>query len=748
MVASVYIGYLPFGNCPYAALQDERLDELLSVRYERTLELLERVPSATMTLALTGQTKELVAREFPHTYRMIREFMSAGRLELTQCPYAHPQTALTPHDSLVHEIERDLEVTRRYYGVHPTVFWSPECSWSPYLPKLLHKAGATSIYLRQMPGDEPATVHGSTGHTITAFNLGPRPAWTPASTDDEIRADFEALRREIEADPGRDHTLVLVFGDDLEMSGVEEEALLHEHILHVADALPYVEPVLIGPYLAKHPPTRKLELNEVSNWINHFRWWSGDIVDIDQNSRAQAMRLDLRAGETLVKRLKAGPNNTRLTAQLETLQQQARHDLFMLEGTEPKAWRPCLDRRLWGYRHAAQGRERARAFVRQAAAPFMSTKGRGKTVVVPLVETLGLARTPEVIEVPMQFDKGACFGNIRARLDGERLEQQLGDVALWPDGSVRSCTLVTAAELAARSVGALEIVYDARKAKQPKTGRPAGTTLENETLTLSVNVERGGAITEATLRGDALLDEGEFLNRLAFTPTRTLERLDDDAPARVVGSATGPLFSELTIEQALGLGITKRQTIRLYRPHARVRITTRLDFQAPVSLGVYQPWKQNKSDHSLIVGDVRLNGATETWTTLPCSARELQTRPLPTRDRPITYIVCANDWAALRTDDKAIGLVAFGATNKMDLARVARDAAGARLGYDAGSPSQFGPHYNDERHGWWHGTYTFNLVYLVETHPTPSNMQREARILNNPAALPHGALTQERGKGK
>ncbi len=761
MATTIHIGYLPFGNYPYAALRDERLDELLSARYERTLDVLARVPSARMTLALTGQTKELVAREFPRTYRAIRELMRAGRLELTQCPYSHPQTALTPHDSLVREIERDLQVTRRYYNVRPTVFWSPECSWSPYLPRLLHTAGATAIYLRQMPGDEPATVRGTTGHTITAFNLGPRPNWTPASTDDDIRAGFEALRTRIEADPARDRALVLVFGDDLEMAGVEEEALLHERIFRVADALPYVEPVLIGPYLTKNPPTRTIELNDVSNWIAHFRWWSGDTVDIDQNSLAQAIRRDLRAGEALLKRIKAGRNGKKVAARLETLRERAWHDLFMLESTEPKAWRPCLDRRLWGYRHAAQGAERARAFAREAAAPFVPRKTRPNAILVPLVETLGLARRPEIIEVPLRFDKGACFGHITVRLDGQKLPHQLADAQRWPGGSVRSCTLVTAAGLAARSIGAIEIAWDARKTSRKKPPRLSGTVLESDALTLFVNAERGGAITRLTLRGDDFLDEGEFLNRLAFTPTRTLERLTDDAPARVVARDAGELFDQLTLEHELPLGITKQQTIRLYRPVDRILVETRLRFQAPVSLGVYQPWKQNKTDHSLVVGDLRLNGATETWTTLACSPRDVRIQRLADFERPLNYIVCANDWAALSTPEKAVALIADGATNKMDLARVASDetgarperSRGARLGYDAGSPSQFGPHYNDERHGWWHGERTVRIVYLVQARPGPAQGacpepvegQKEALILNNPVALPRSAPSYARG---
>lgn len=753
MAATVHIGYLPFGNYPYAALRDERLDELLSARYERTLELLERVPSARMTLALTGLTKELVAREFPRAYRTVRKLMRAGRLELAQCPYSHPQTALTPHDSLVREIERDVEVTRRYYNVRPTVFWSPECSWSPYLPRLLRKAGATAIYLRQMPGDEPATVRGTTGHTITAFNLGPRPNWTATSTHDDIHAGFEALRSRIEADPARDRALVLVFGDDLEMAGVEEEALLHERIFGVGEALPYVEPVLIGPYLAEHPPARTIELNEVSNWIVHFRWWSGDTVDLDQNSLAQAMRLDLRAGEALLKRIKTGRNGAKLSARLETLREHAWHDLFMLESTEAKGWRPCLDRRLWGYRHAAQGAERARAFVREAAAPFVPKKTRANAVVVPLVETLGLARRPEIIEVPLRFDKGACFGNITVRLDGEKLPHQLADAKLWPGGSVRSCTVVAAADLAARTIGAIEIACDARKAPRKKPPKLSGTALESDTLSLFVNAERGGAITRLSLRGNELLDEGELLNRLAFTPTRTLERLTDEAPARIVAREAGELFAQLTVEQELPLGITKQQTIRLYRPHGRILVETRLHFRTPVSLGVYQPWKQNKTDHSLIIGDLRLNGATEVWTTLPCSPRDVQVQRLAEFERPLKYIVCANDWAALSTPEKAVALIADGPTNKMDLARVVSDKTGAcpergrgaHLGYDAGSPSQFGPHYNDERHGWWHGERTFRIFYFAQVRSKPAEAQKEALILNNPVALPRSAPSCPRG---
>ncbi len=61
-------------------------------------------------------------------------------------------------------------------------------------------------------------------------------------------------------------------------------------ILAAAATREYVKFVTVSEYFASHTPRQEIELNEVSNWIDHFRWWSGDIVDMDQNSMAEGIR--------------------------------------------------------------------------------------------------------------------------------------------------------------------------------------------------------------------------------------------------------------------------------------------------------------------------------------------------------------------------------------------------------------------------------------------------------------------------
>ena len=720
----IYIGYLPFGNYPYAIIEDSRLDALLSNRYERTLEILDRCPDAKMTLALTGQTKELVAREFPRTYHRILDAMKRSRLDLTQCPYSHPLPVLVPHSSLEEHISRDLEVTKKYYGVHPEVFWSPECAWSPYLPKVLRKFGATSIYLRQLPVKAPVWIKGIDGEKVIGFNLGSRPKWDTGTKAARIRKDFERIQKEL-VRSGKKYGFLLVFGDDIEISGIEEEALLHERIFNVAAELHYVKPVTMGEFLKKHEPEDEMVFDEVCCWINHFRWWAGDIVDIHQNSLAQRIRRNLgRAGELM----KKAPSKERKP--LESLMEKSMHDLVMIESTEPRAWRPSLDRRLWGYRHAGRGIAYSESLIEKCIG--LIGPEDNDDILVPLVESRGLKRVLEPVETKLSFPEGRFFGDCRVEMDRRALPHQMSEIKLHDDGSLAECILHFEADSESGSVKFTNVgPLIGGSVVSPKTPSSRQIELVSDSLSVKIDLERGGRIVGMVEDGREIIEDGEYINALHFTPTKTFERLGDDGPAELTGYEDGPVMCQVRLEQRVYDGIEKLQTIRLYKNVPRVMIETQLVFSHPESLGVYQPWKQNKSDKSLIVGDICLKGDAAVATTLPCSPDVIQELK-SSGEGPLKYIIIGNDWAAISPGTKTLGIIADGSVSKFDIARVRYESGCTYLGYDAGSPSQFGPHYNDERHGFWSRTHTFRLFYVPVGNGDYEEVQRQSLTINHP----------------
>ena len=726
---TVFLGYVPFGNFPYAIMEDARLSELLANRYERTLAILERCPKARMTLALTGQTKELVAREFPRTYKAILRYMKERRLELTQCPHTHPQPVLIPRSSLEMHIRKDIEVTRQYYGRESQVFWTPECTWSPALPGLLSEYGATSVYLRQLPVERPVWLRGHDGARVIGFNLGPRPAWTPETSKSQIRKDFESIRSKLKRS-GNDRCLMLAFGDDLEMSGMEDEALLHERIFEVAREIEFVKPVLIGEYFKKHKPADEMSFDKVCCWINHFRWWAGDIVDIHQNSQAQAIRRNLAFAESLASRLQKSESG-----ESEKIRARALENLLMIESTEPRGWRPSLDRRLWGYRHSEQGLVFSEDLVRLVMEPSDQEK-EGSIKGIPLAESQGIARQNELVEIPLSFGDGLP-GEVSVALDGKSLETQMTDMVLDDSGRISGCTVVVSADAAAGSVGNAEVSIKPERGRSPMKGAEGieeALTLSSERLSLKLDLAGGGAIREMSLDGKRFLDDEESINLSHLTLTRDFSRVDGAAPAKATEIEDGPLFSQVRTTQTIFPGVEKRQKIRLHKRTCLILIEKELVFSHPLSIGAYQPWKQNKTDKDLVIGVARMRGMTHFATTLPCSISDIQMEELGPDE--LRYYILANDWAALSSSGRAIGLIADGSVSKFDIAYVRTEDGLAELGYTAGSPSQFGPLYNDERHGYWLGTSRFRLFYMPLWCDDPAAIQDMALAVNYPLCPP------------
>jgi hypothetical protein len=721
---ALYIGYLPFGNYPYAVMEDSRVDELLAGRYERTLAVLDRCGNAKMTLALTGQTKELVAREFPRTYRSILRLMGKGRLELTQCPYSHPLPLFIPHSSFIEHIKRDLSITKKHYGVHPDVFWSPECTWSPYLPEILAGFGAKSIYLRQLSTTYPVWLRGTGKERVIGFNQGLRPKWTVATTKARIRSDFAKIEKGLLKSNAR-YGFLLVFGDDIEMSGIEDEARLHERIFEVANGLPFVKPVLMSEFLAKNPPEEELHLETVNCWINHFRWWAGDIVDIHQNTLAEQIRRNMaHAGELAKHAASAG------SRRLKDLRELSLDSLMLLESTEPKGWRPSLDRRLWGYRHAEKGLAYSRGLIAQTLEHIKPSE-TDDGVSVPLVESCGLDRTAEPVEVALSFKRGECKGGCRVELDGEILTSQLTDVERHPDGSISDCMLVFITDSPRNSVRHATVIAE-DGSLTPGVAAPAGKRfeLQSSAVTAHINLSAGGKVDGLSVDGTQFLKKGESLNTVLLTPTETFLRHNDSSPAALVCFEDGPVFSQALIRQNLLEGIDKLQCLRLYKSVPRLAILTELAFSHPVSLGVYQPWKQNKSDKSLILGDVRLDGTATISTTLPCSPDVIYHESV--NPGSLRYLILGGNWAGISTGGRTLGVIVDGTTSKLDIARVTVAEGCTHLGLDGGSPSQFGPHYNDERHGFWSGTHRYSITYFPASHEDFRSIQREALKVNHP----------------
>jgi hypothetical protein len=745
---SVNVVYLAFGNYPYAEIPDGRLAETAAAHLHRVLGMFHDHPSAKITLALTGQTKERVHRDMPDVLDLIRGLIALGRLEMAGCCYAHPNPALVPLASLRRHIEFDLRLTADIFGVQPRLFWSPESTWTPDIGSLLLDLGLNAIYLRQLSDyPRPVRLAASEG-TLSAFGddtrfgLGEHSLIEPH----RLRTHMETV---VSAGDDEGTLFWPAFCGDLEIAGSGDHLSTFGTLLDLIEADPRLNSVTVSEHLAAHPPTEEVRLDGLSNWVGHQRWWAGCALDTDQNSRIEAVRRSLSAAELLG----TDEPETEPGWRLRVTQQ-----LMSAECTENRGWRPGTDRRLWGRAHAIRGLGLARELLRRrldaAEIPRCpEAEAAPWHIIVPLIESAELPRVREVVRIPVSLPRSLLPDGISVRVDGKPVPCQAitGSVdfaprhlpGMGPEDPDDVDSITEICFEAAVPPGSLSFAHVYPSADAPP--EPSGAS-----FLATADAQQGGAVVEATLDGQELL-RGGLLGGCSFTPTRTLQRCSDfQLEASLVSEddrgGLARVWSASQLLRAGGVEILKTQQVATLAGGV-IHVLTALSFRRPEELGTRPVEVAEAVDHDLVVGDIMLPAESGEWTaTLPAS-RGAVIGGSASASSGTQYPTIGEGWIDLRADGRGVALVGDPVVSKLDVARVTAGEGWVQAGLRIGSARLRGPGRADERPGAWSEDLLTSVYFMPHAGDDVSEVRTQARRLTHPLYCPDYALGVRIGRG-
>ncbi|HIE51892.1 MAG TPA: DUF4861 domain-containing protein, partial [Armatimonadetes bacterium] len=593
----IYLTWVPFSNYLYASFRDEHLPHLMDTTYEPTLRPYKRHPAGRFNWAATGLTMEMIAREDPPLYALLRELLLRGQVEITLNAYSPDAAWFLPEWLYRAAMRKSLAVMEQFYAYRPAGTWPPEAVRSPVLPDLLSELG-----LRYLAGfgilGEPRALRGRRGGLVfrggeplprqpgfEKFNGVLTGIGGPVASPEEIVAYLKAVEKWLMGQE-RDHLFHSGGQQDAEFGSRAAEAQL-ERLLAAVERLPYVQCLTYAQYFARHPPSKEQPLKETHVCANGDRH-SGSPQDLALNALNYCLHETLAAQKSLTVASPPHPLRRRW-------EQQAERELHLIDSTETRGFNPSPARVLYGYQHSQRGQIWAQAAQRLALADLRraqveeeaAERGKGPPagVTVTLVETLGVARMAEPVEFTADFPPGQVGPDSLYLVDerGHAVPVQILSSTLHPDGTLAHADLIFLADVPAQGVRTYLLSTNppstpesAERANSPspltsglwslvavsqqpdslcavsangassavRVREVKGYVLENDRLRLELDPQRGGQVvslrdqatnTEYLAPGGALGRVSLYANELGWWLS------DGEVPAKVEIVSAGPV---------------------------------------------------------------------------------------------------------------------------------------------------------------------------------------------------------------
>lgn len=115
--------------------------------YEYLFDLLNKYPSFTFTLNISGSLVEQLHALEPTILVKLQTAVKNKRLELTGSAFYHPILPLLPEQEVARQIKLNQEILFKYFKLKPTGFYLPEMAYSLQTAKIIKKLGYTWIIL-------------------------------------------------------------------------------------------------------------------------------------------------------------------------------------------------------------------------------------------------------------------------------------------------------------------------------------------------------------------------------------------------------------------------------------------------------------------------------------------------------------------------------------------------------------------------------------------------------------------------
>jgi predicted glycosyl hydrolase (DUF1957 family) len=135
----------------------EVLDKVVNESYLPLIKLAKKYPRFYFTLNINASlTEQLAERGYKNAIKDLSSLARRRQIEFTGSAAYHPILPLLPEGEIYHQIEKNYEINRKYFGsvYKPTGFFSPEMAYSNRLAKAVKKLGYKWIIQDENQVDE------------------------------------------------------------------------------------------------------------------------------------------------------------------------------------------------------------------------------------------------------------------------------------------------------------------------------------------------------------------------------------------------------------------------------------------------------------------------------------------------------------------------------------------------------------------------------------------------------------------
>jgi alpha-amylase len=132
--------------------------------YRPFFELVRRRPDVRLTVHVTGSLLEWLRERDAPTFDALGAIVASGQAELLTGGYWEPILAILPDRDKIGQVRQLSDYLKRQFGVRPRGMWLAERVWEPALPKALVEAGVEYVLVDDthfaLAGFDPDTLGG------------------------------------------------------------------------------------------------------------------------------------------------------------------------------------------------------------------------------------------------------------------------------------------------------------------------------------------------------------------------------------------------------------------------------------------------------------------------------------------------------------------------------------------------------------------------------------------------------------
>ncbi len=292
-------------------------EEVFKACYQPYFEVLKGFPKIKTAAHFSGPLLEWLKQHRPDYLKMLKDMVSAGRLEILSGGFYEPLLSTLPEEDAIGQIVLMNQFIEEEFGQAPRGLWLAERIWNPDLPRIIAKAGIqytivddTHFYYSGLEENQMQGYYITErlGHPLFLFPISKQLRYgIPFKMPEETLSVLRQAKDE------KGFTGV-TYADDGEKFGswpdtydwVYKEKWLEKFFSALSDNADWLETVTFSEYIDRHSPSGRIYLpmasyDEMMEWslptnaARKFKWLKEELEGKDVAQ--ERYKLFLRGGQ-------------------------------------------------------------------------------------------------------------------------------------------------------------------------------------------------------------------------------------------------------------------------------------------------------------------------------------------------------------------------------------------------------------------------------------------------------------------